>query len=158
MYIKYVVGFLFNDDLTEVLLINKTKPKWQNGKLNGVGGKIEKDETKVEAMVREFQEETSVSSDSKDWHLFCSLTEFQNSRDLHSVFCLRAVSNFHDLSNLDIKQTTEEKPEVFKVSEVSMSDRILPNLKWLIPLAIDSIRTKNGPKSVEAHYGDVNYD
>ena len=41
MTIKYVVGFAFNKEKTKVLLIKKTKPDWQAGQLNGIGGKIE---------------------------------------------------------------------------------------------------------------------
>lgn len=38
--IKYVCGFMFNEDYSEVLLINKNKPEWQKGKKNG--GLVEK--------------------------------------------------------------------------------------------------------------------
>jgi 8-oxo-dGTP diphosphatase len=43
--IKYVVGFLFNEGKTKVVLIKKNRPDWQKGYFNGVGGKIEGDET-----------------------------------------------------------------------------------------------------------------
>ena len=59
-YTKYVVGFLFNEGLLEVLLIRKLKPLWQRGKLNGVGGKILPTESPLEAIRREFSEETGV--------------------------------------------------------------------------------------------------
>ena len=39
--IKYVTGFLFSPDKKSVVLINKNRPAFQVGKLNGVGGKIE---------------------------------------------------------------------------------------------------------------------
>jgi 8-oxo-dGTP pyrophosphatase MutT (NUDIX family) len=52
----YCVGFVFNEDLTEVLLLEKSK-KLYIGKLNGVGGKIEASETPIEAMERELLEE-----------------------------------------------------------------------------------------------------
>ena len=38
---KYVVGFMFNPTEDAVLLIRKTHPAWQKGKLNGVGGRID---------------------------------------------------------------------------------------------------------------------
>lgn len=50
--IHYVVGFMFSSDKTLVTLIRKNRPKWMNGKLNGVGGKIEIGETPLQAMVR----------------------------------------------------------------------------------------------------------
>jgi 8-oxo-dGTP diphosphatase len=62
---RYVVGFLFDPKLYNVVLIKKNKPEWQKGKLNGVGGKIEAGETCLEAMIREFYEETGLLI--KDW-------------------------------------------------------------------------------------------
>ena len=42
---RYVLGFLFRDNCTSVVLIRKDKPRWQAGLLNGVGGKINDGET-----------------------------------------------------------------------------------------------------------------
>ncbi len=43
----YVLGFAFDEDYEWVALIKKNRPQWQAGKLNGVGGKIEPNETEV---------------------------------------------------------------------------------------------------------------
>ena len=64
---KYTVGFIFNKDLSKVLLIHKTKPEWQAGRINGIGGKVEDGEEYVDCMVREAEEETGIKSKSKDW-------------------------------------------------------------------------------------------
>lgn len=80
---RYVVGFLFDGQWESVVLIRKSKPEWQRGKLNGVGGKIEtfpieawvnpprheRTETPQEAMAREFEEEAGVKTNPKGWHL-----------------------------------------------------------------------------------------
>ena len=50
---RYVAGFMFDSSYENVLLIRKTKPKWQEGLLNGVGGKIEPGEKELDAMKRE---------------------------------------------------------------------------------------------------------
>lgn len=64
--VNYVVGFAFNKGIKDrVVLIKKNKPKWQKGLLNGVGGKIEVGESPIEAMQREFKEETGI--DHKKW-------------------------------------------------------------------------------------------
>lgn len=55
---RYVLGFMFDHEEKHVLLIWKNRPKWQAGKLNGIGGKIEAGETPLQAMEREFTEET----------------------------------------------------------------------------------------------------
>ncbi len=59
--IEYVAGFLFSEDKKHVLLIQKNKPEWQKGLYNAVGGKIEPEETPLDAMHREFYEETGLS-------------------------------------------------------------------------------------------------
>jgi len=59
MKTKYVVGFRFCGE--QVLLLRKQRPAWQNGKLNGVGGKIERGETPMLAMACEWIEEVCLS-------------------------------------------------------------------------------------------------
>jgi len=56
MITQYVAGFLFDETLENVVLIRKNRPKWQAGKLNGVGGHVEARETSIETMHREFKE------------------------------------------------------------------------------------------------------
>ena len=48
-------------------LIQKKRPAWQAGKLNGIGGKVETTEDSTSAMVREFREETGVDTPAKAW-------------------------------------------------------------------------------------------
>jgi 8-oxo-dGTP diphosphatase len=122
--IAYVVGFAFRPRLTgmEVVLIRKTKPAWQAGKLNGVGGKIEAGELATEAMAREFEEETGVVLN--DW---VSFTEMRCKDCV--VYCFAAW-----LPNKATPHTTtEEGVEVGRwTSDGKFS---LPNLDWLIPMA-----------------------
>lgn len=56
--VEYVLGIMFSEDEKKVLTIWKNRPSWQAGKLNGIGGKIEAGESPLEAMHREFIEET----------------------------------------------------------------------------------------------------
>src|SRR6478609_2045994 len=71
----YVLGFMFSEDRKHVVLIRKTKPAWQAGKLNGVGGKIEENEPPLAAMIREFKEETGLRWE--EWRHFASMTNSQ---------------------------------------------------------------------------------
>ena len=57
----YVVGIPIVNQDTEVLLIKKEHPDWQKGYLNGIGGKIERDESPIFAMKREFFEEVHIT-------------------------------------------------------------------------------------------------
>jgi 8-oxo-dGTP diphosphatase len=55
-----VLGLVFSEDLSKVVLIRKNRPKFLAGKLNGIGGHIEGGESHRSAMEREFKEETGV--------------------------------------------------------------------------------------------------
>ena len=57
---RYVLGFAFSLNGARVALIRKLRPAWQADKFNGIGGKIELGETALQAMYREFREETGV--------------------------------------------------------------------------------------------------
>lgn len=90
---KYVLGFAF-DDLDRVALIQKERPAWQAGKLNGVGGRIEGREEVLDAMVREFHEETGVVLPNwdvvgvmrgADWHVTVLTATSPEVRDVSTV-------------------------------------------------------------------------
>lgn len=121
---NYVVGFLYNNSLSHVVLIEKQKPQWQQGKLNGVGGHIEKDETSYEAMEREFKEEAGTTV--KNWKLSVTLTS-----TTWRIFFFWATGSIRLVST-----QTNEKIEI--VSVRSLPSNIIPNLLWLIPLCCDS--------------------
>jgi 8-oxo-dGTP pyrophosphatase MutT (NUDIX family) len=59
MEIKYYcLGYVFNEDLSKVFLLDINKPgKFGHGLINGLGGKLNPMETSEEAMSREFSEE-----------------------------------------------------------------------------------------------------
>ena len=57
---NYTVAFIFTPSLDKVLLIHKISPEWQRGKLNGIGGKIEPNETNLACIIREVKEETNL--------------------------------------------------------------------------------------------------
>ncbi|XPV69815.1 MAG: NUDIX hydrolase [Halarcobacter sp.] len=124
---KYVTGFLFSKDKKQVVLIKKINPKWQRGLLNGVGGKIEENELSCDAMVREFKEETGVTIKSDKWLCYAKIHR-ANYYDL-DVYCA--------YSDLAYQVKTVEKEEVVIVKINNLPDNIIPNLKWLIPLALD---------------------
>lgn len=59
MYKSYVVILLFDKCYDKVLLVKRNKKPYPNC-WNGIGGKIEKNETVIEATIRECQEETNI--------------------------------------------------------------------------------------------------
>lgn len=118
----YVAGFLFSIDWETVLLIEKNKPDWQRGRLNGVGGKIEPGESPIAAMSREFEEEAGISP--AIWCRFCSLT----GEDWRVHFFV--ANGYPHLA----RQMTGERLHVVETKRL-LEYPILPNLKWLVPMA-----------------------
>ena len=47
---EYVLAFIFDTKLNQILLIKKNRPDYQAGLLNGIGGKIEPNETPIKAV------------------------------------------------------------------------------------------------------------
>lgn len=110
--ISYCLGFAFNKDY--VVLIKKTRPDHLKGKLNGIGGKVEKGELPIEAMVREFKEETGVLTGHTEW---LEVTRgYANNFEL-IIF----VMELDEVSFSELKTTTDE--QVWKVP----FERILMN-------------------------------
>lgn len=130
---QYVLGFAF--DLPEyeiaeggkplVGLIRKARPEWQAGSLNGIGGHVEKsDKNHKAAMVREFQEETGVLVPK--WKKFAIMGS-----DTWNVYVYRAFG----VPLMDMETLTDEEVTVSHASHLPLD--VLPNLRWLIPLALD---------------------
>ncbi len=123
-YLDYVAGFYFSECAERVALIRKLNPEWQRGLLNGIGGKVEPGEEPRAAMTREFEEETGAHVEG--WRLFCTAT---TGDDRLHFFTARG-----DLAAL----YSAESEEVLTVAvdEIPTLDTI-PNLRWLVPLALD---------------------
>lgn len=109
---QYVLGFAFGCDGNAVLLIKKTKPKWQVDKLNGVGGKIEPDDWSIEsAMVREFQEETGIVTEEIQWAEVCQHCKpgaFNGDPSSYTLHVLTTSLTVEQMTQLS--QPTEEIP------------------------------------------------
>jgi len=125
---EYSLGFAFDSDKQAVVLIRKNKPEWQAGLLNGVGGKIEPGESPLDAVVREFKEETGVDTDPEDWRNFCLIRG-----EGWKVFCYAIQSD-----EAYQKAVTIEAEWVVKhyISELDESECI-SNIGWLLRLATE---------------------
>lgn len=139
---KYVLGFMFSKDYKQVALIEKNKPEWQSGLLNGIGGKVENGESSIGAMVREFEEEAFLKTVENDWRKFLAL----DGEDW-IVDCFLSTG---DLSTL--KSMTSEEIYIKDVGKINPFQLgVVENLIWIIPLAIDCLQDKR-PSSTKAIY------
>jgi 8-oxo-dGTP diphosphatase len=140
---KYVLGFMFDRDYSRVALIRKNSPEFQRDKYNGIGGKMEKDEYPVQALVREFFEETGMKTSNSDWR---RVAVFYGPHFEMQVFSGREPE--HQQVEW-VRTTTKELVQVFPVSD--LPSNMLMNVRWLIPLCIN---TKDDPdfEYIVAHY------
>lgn len=119
---EYVNGFLY-DDRGRVVLIEKQRPPWQAGRLNGVGGKIEPGEHPDQAMRREFREEAGL--DLEDWALFIRLVSRGSMIHIYRAFTTAAIVD-------DVRSMTDEVVRIASVAD--LGHQVIPNLRWLVPL------------------------
>jgi 8-oxo-dGTP pyrophosphatase MutT (NUDIX family) len=137
MMIEYVVGFYFDLGRNSVVLIRKDHPEWQAGLLNGVGGKIEGEETPLRAMQREFLEETGKQVD--DWNLFTSIRGKE-----YRIFFFYALADkkcpvIFGLEELGIKSTLKNEPlileDVMDVINGQATYELASDVPWLVAMA-----------------------
>lgn len=123
---RYVVGFIVNEARDTVLLIRKNRPEWQAGLLNGIGGKIERGELEINAMMREAKEEAGV--DAAAWRHFAMLHNRQC-----SVHCFVAIGDAPFVK----AETRGDEPIVRMPLRSLRTCDVIPNLRWLLPMALD---------------------
>ncbi len=148
--IHATVGFMFSPDKKKVLLIEKTKPDFMAGKLNGVGGKMEPDELSIDAMVREFEEETGIQTTPQDWSYFANIEVRKKDKTKNEwrVFFYYTVSDKIGTA----RQTTEEKLVIAHVDAI-YTYHTVDNLRWTIPFALDPHRKQ---ESIQIYYEERN--
>lgn len=121
-------------------MVKKNQPDWQKGKLNGIGGKVETDETSLAAMVREWDEETIGRIPVLEHHWRHFLTE--RGRDWTCYFYT------HDCSQLSVRPVPPGANDVGELLgwipvERALEQRqfkVIGNLLWLLPMAMDERR------------------
>jgi len=128
--INYCLGFLFNKNETDVLLIEKQTPEWQRGYFNGIGGKVNTSESPLEAMTREFREEAGL--DIEKWNRVISI----GNDEWH---CEIYASKSDDIFNAKSLET--EKVNIIGLHELDKYS-LIPNLYWIIPLCQYSLNNR----------------
>ena len=87
---KYVLLLLFTKDFNKILLIKRKKKPFTN-LYNGIGGKIEENETVKEATIRECMEETKIEIRNPKLLVTCIYPKSINSEDEKEMHVLYEV-------------------------------------------------------------------
>lgn len=128
----YTVGFIFDTTFEHVLLIHKTKPAWQNGLINGLGGKIEQGEDMYDCIVREIKEESNLETIKDKWTFIGNVSS--------DTISLDVLGYVYEGALQDAKTMEGEVVEWFPVA--SLPKNIISNLSWFIPMTIDKIQNE----------------
>ncbi len=134
MHQNFCVGFLFSSDLHFISLIEKLKPDWMRGKLNGIGGTIEEGELPSIAMSREFKEETSVEIPEHRWEKYATVYDKVNHVTLHFFKCIDHDNEYCK----HVKTVEKEYVQMYNTNDILThwnTIEIMPNLRYLIPMA-----------------------
>lgn len=162
----YVVGFMREALSDRVLMIRKSKPVWQAGLLNGVGGKVDQQvakvppraielcavltgkpesefqketrlETPLEAMVREFEEETGIVTNPDEWRLIMYMRDPRDfyAKDNGTVYWFAATRRFLPTLPARTRDANMDELTTVRVSEVANRSDVLASVRWTIPMA-----------------------
>lgn len=139
----YVVGFVFKDIANShwpanvtadqepvwlVALIQKNRPDYLAGMLNGPGGGVERGETAAQAVAREFNEETSLTTAPSEWTKFAVLNTVRGDRI--DLFYARYCGTFGSLVTM-----TDESVGWYSLDELG-GVNLTPHACFMIPMAM----------------------
>lgn len=135
---SYVVGLATSPGIETVALVRKARPARQEGRLNGVGGKIEPGEAPRAAMIREWAEQTTLATGR--WSEFCVLSGGEGNdrwrvHFFHSTLEMQGAVQFRDYKTED----SDEPVEIYPVQRLNTTAtsrmRTIPNIPWLLQMA-----------------------
>lgn len=138
------LAFVFNSDLSEVILIEKQRPQWQKGLWNGLGGKIEPGESIQECLIREVKEESGLSIPLKSWVEIASMTAQDWNVLIFGASIPKSSTPLHSATG-----------EVVKWFSLKNFPQVIDNLYWLIPLSMNKLQNQDLLK-VAIHYNSKN--
>lgn len=122
------------------ILLAKKKRGFGEGKYNGVGGKIEKNETPEEAMIRETREEINVNPIKYEKVGLIEFDEYYKGNKEKVAFHLYMVYEWEGKPS----ESEEMNPKWFNINEIPY-DEMFPDDKYWLPIILDG-------KKVEAYF------
>lgn len=122
----YVLALLFTTDGKRVALMRRTRPAWQAGRINALGGKLGAQESARDGASREVREEAGVEIPADAWEEMLIWDD--------PMYRLHVVRAFDD--GAEAVRTMEDQ-EVFLADSARLPAEVIDNLRWLVPLALD---------------------
>ena len=119
----HVETLLYITKGNKVLLILKKKGLGA-GLYNGVGGKVEKNETPLQAAIRECIEEIGVEPLGVEW---AGLLEFYNDGSLYGFVHIFRAEDYRG----ELKESEEAKPEWFEIDKIPYDKMWEDDRYWL---------------------------
>ncbi|MCX4248398.1 MAG: 8-oxo-dGTP diphosphatase [Bacilli bacterium] len=126
-------------DSNKIMLAMK-KRGFGEGKYNGVGGKLEENETKEEAMIRETKEEINVTPTEYEYMGMVKFDEFYKGKPQRLIFHLYVVTKWDG----EIEETEEMAPHWFDIDNIPYDD-MFPDDKYWLPLILEN-------KKIDAYF------
>ena len=105
--------------------MRRTRPSWQAGRVNALGGGLMAGESAAEAARREVREECGV--DVAEWSEVLVWEDAE-----YVMYVMRGESERAR------EARTLEDQEVFLADVNALPDNVIDNLRWLVPLALDA--------------------
>ncbi len=121
----FVLALLYSVDHRQVVLMRRTRPVWQAGRVNGLGGRLMPGETAATAARREVREECGV--DVAEWREVLVWEDAE-----YVMHVMRGESEQAR------EARTMEDQEVFLADVHALPHNVIDNLRWLVPLALDA--------------------
>lgn len=144
--VRYSIGLAFDESLKHIVLILKNKPAFLQGLWNAPGGKLEENETPLDCVVREYEEETGVIINSEQW-----IEIFDCKNDIMgytlNVFFAKNDNIFKATT------TTDEKIQIVKVDNLDMY-QLAPNIRWMVPFCMTASKSFELPIKINDLGGD----
>lgn len=131
---QYVVSFVFDNE-GGVALVKKNRPKWQEGRWNGIGGKIENNEPPIHAAQRELKEEANIHLLISEIGYVCTMT----GKDWKVHVFTAELGSLKEM----VETMTDEEIGVideFDVMAMCRRGETISNIGWLIHMCRNSNR------------------
>lgn len=143
MKMEYVLGFMFDPSLNRVVLIRKNRPEAQKNRYNGIGGKIEKGEVPLQAMEREFWEETGLAANREN-NIYWDQIGILHGRQKYTEneWIVNVFTTISPSSKIfeEVFSKTDENVEIHYID--ALPETCMGNIYWLVPAALAKFRDR----------------